>query len=382
VFALARDERIDPALAAAVRFLLARQSPEGAWRSEIYAAFKEGDALTPLVTGVLLALTPDKKVLACARRGAEFLAGLVRADGTIAEGPYGLNYPAYTAALTVTALSGTGPEFDAARNAWLAYLTERQLTEALGWEPSDQAYGGWGYAHGLPRKPAPGVPAPLLTESNLSATVFAVEALRDAGLASSSAAERALRFVGRCQNYAGEFDPGDPAFDDGGFFFMYDDPLRNKAGTAGTDQTGRQRFASYGSMTADGLRALLACGLPQTSPRVTAARHWLEKHFSVTAHPGRFAPGRRAVRASIYYYYCWSLARALAAVGAREVSLPSGAVHWAEALAEELLRRQRPDGSWVNEAVDVREDDPVVATAQAAAALAACRGALASPLAG
>ncbi len=68
MFALARDERIDPALAAAVRFLLARQSPEGAWRSEIYAAFKEGDALTPLVTGVLLALTPDKKVLRCPDR--------------------------------------------------------------------------------------------------------------------------------------------------------------------------------------------------------------------------------------------------------------------------------------------------------------------------
>ena len=41
--------RIDTSLSAATDFLLAAQSPDGAWRSEVYAAFKEGDALTPLV---------------------------------------------------------------------------------------------------------------------------------------------------------------------------------------------------------------------------------------------------------------------------------------------------------------------------------------------
>jgi hypothetical protein len=363
MFAHSSRERIEPALTAAVRFLLERQARDGAWRSEMYAAFKEGDALTPLVLNALFAVAPAAEV----RRGAAFLAGMVRPDGGIAEGPHGLNYPAYTAALTVSALSRAGPEFAGARDAWLTYLLDRQLTEALGWSPEDQAYGGWGYAHRLPRKPAPGVIVPLLTESNLSATVLAVEALRDVGRADTSATDRALRFIRRCQNYA---DDGDPAFDDGGFFFMYDDPLRNKAGVAGTDRTGRQRFTSYGSMTADGLRALRACGLPTSDPRVTAARLWLERNFSVTAHPGRFAPGRRAVRASIYYYYCWSLALALAAAGPAE----SGAPPWADALAGELLRRQQPDGCWVNHEVDVREDDPVVATSQALSALTVCRG--------
>jgi len=32
------------------------------------------------------------------------------------------------------------------------------------------------------------------------------------------------------------------------------------------------------------------------------------------------------------------------------------------ALAKELLRRQGADGSWVNDAVEVRDDDPLVAT--------------------
>src|SRR5437016_2480651 len=125
-----------------VRFLLARQAPDGAWRSDVYAAFKEGDALTPLVLNALLTLAPAKDLTASIRRGATFLATMVRPDGGIAEGPVGLNYPAYTAALTVTALSKVGSDRAVACDAWLSYLLERQLTEALGWSPADQAYGG------------------------------------------------------------------------------------------------------------------------------------------------------------------------------------------------------------------------------------------------
>ena len=43
-----------------------------------------------------------------------------------------------------------------ARDAWLAYLRERELTEDLGWQPADKQYGGWGYSPRLPRKPARG----------------------------------------------------------------------------------------------------------------------------------------------------------------------------------------------------------------------------------
>jgi hypothetical protein len=41
-----------------------------------------------------------------------------------------------------------------------------------------------------------------------------------------------------------------------------------------------------------------------------------------------------------------------------------------------LVRRQRRGGSWVNDAVEVREDDPIVATALAAGALSICRSGL------
>jgi squalene-hopene/tetraprenyl-beta-curcumene cyclase len=227
----------------------------------------------------------------------------------------------------------------------------------------------------MPRKPLPGEGGPPLLESNLSATAFALQALRAAGCSSSDPAyAAALVFVKRCQNYA---DESDEAFDDGGFFFIYDDAVRNKAGVAGKDRTGRERFSSYGSTTADGLGALLACGLPPTHARVAAARAWLESHFDVTGVPGKYAASREANRAAVYHYYCWSLARALHAAGVKEVTTPAGKLRWAEALADELLKRQRADGSWVNEVMAQRENDPLIATSEAAAGLAVCRSALA-----
>jgi hypothetical protein len=349
-------------LQAAVRFLLARQDADGAWRSDTYGAFKDGGSLTPLVLDALLT-SGSEEALPAVRRGAAYLASMVRSDGTINAGPAGLSYAAYTAPLTALVLSR--PEFVEHRAAWvvwLAFLEERQLTEALGWSRDDPEYGGWGYCPLLPRRPVPGRPGPPYAESNVSATALSTEALRAAGVAPSHPRlGMALRFLCRCQNHG-----DDPGIDDGGFHMQPGDDLRNKAGVACADHTGRVRYRSYGSMTADGLRGLLACGLSAESPRVRVALGWLESNFSAAVTPGRFAPGREVLRDSVYYYYCNSLARALTAAGA------GGPVGWRDALAGELVRRQRPDGSWVNDAVEVREDDPVVATAHAVAALALC----------
>jgi squalene-hopene/tetraprenyl-beta-curcumene cyclase len=366
----ARSERIDQALAAARRFLLRCQSDDGGWHSDVYGPFKEGPCLTPLVLGTLLALPPGEGLETRYRKGAAYLASQVRPDGTIDAGPYGLNYPVYTSAGAALVLSQPcNARHRPARDAWLVYLRERQLTEDLGWQPADKPYGGWGYAPRLPRKPAPDQPLPPLTESNLSATVFALEALQAAGAkADDPAFRKALVFVRRCQNYQEDPRQREGDFDDGGFFFIYDDPVRNKAGVAGKDRSGRERYASYGSTTADGLRALLDCGLAADDPRVAAARAWLEANFQSDRPPGRYADDREHNRGAVYYYYCCSVARALLR--------SAGGPHWAEALADELMRRQRPDGSWSNPLVPQREDDPLVATSEAAHALADCREAL------
>jgi squalene-hopene/tetraprenyl-beta-curcumene cyclase len=126
-------------------------------------------------------------------------------------------------------------------------------------------------------------------------------------------------------------------------------------------------------MTCDGVRALLACGLSREHPRVVAARKWIERNFTVMHNPGTFASDREPIRDATYYYYCWSLAHALVRLNVRDVETPSGSVRWAEVLAEELVKRQETDGSWRNRLSDGREDEPLVATPFAAAALEICR---------
>jgi squalene-hopene/tetraprenyl-beta-curcumene cyclase len=266
------------------------------------------------------------------------------------------------------------PHHHAARDAWLEYLCARQMTERLGWRRDDPQFGGWGYAKDLPLRPEPGGTVPALHEPNLSATVFALEALRMAGRRTSDTAiQDAKTFVQNCQNFSDREGDADATFDDGGFFFIHNDPTRNKAGVAGLDKRGRERYVSYGSTTADGLRGLLLCGLGCGAPRVVAARNWLTAHFDSDQHPGAYVAARSGSRAALDYYYCASLARAFHELDVRHVSRAPRTSQWASALAEGLLHRQGIDGSWRNPSVDVREDDPLVATSFAILALAVCR---------
>jgi squalene-hopene/tetraprenyl-beta-curcumene cyclase len=366
---------MDRGLAAAAQYLIDHQDADGAWRSDTYGVFKDGPSLTPLVLETLLGLPSTEKAEAACRKGAAYLARMVRADGTIDEGPRGLSYPVYTAIFSVRALSRRQmADFRPARDAWLRFLRQRQLTEDLGWQPADKQYGGWGYSSQIPRKPRLGEPIQPLTESNLSATTFAMEALQAAGCSPHDPAfKKALIFVQRCQNFSEEVSQADASYDDGGFFFIYDDPVRNKAGSAGKDSHGRDRFSSYGSTTADGVRCLLACGLSLNHPRVQAARTWLENNFCPSFHPGKYGPDREMNRQAVYFYYSLSVAKAFHALGDKEIKTGNGRLIWAEGLADDLLKRQQPDGTWVNSAVAVREDDPVVATCLATQTLIACR---------
>src|SRR5205085_7409726 len=91
--------RIDSALASAARYLVARQAADGRWLSGHYGAFRDDAALTPHVLSAL-AFMPQGGAAADAafRRGVQALGKLVTADGRIDAGPFGLGFPAYTAA--------------------------------------------------------------------------------------------------------------------------------------------------------------------------------------------------------------------------------------------------------------------------------------------
>jgi len=404
------EKRLDQSITLAARYLVRKQGADGAWRSETYGCFKDGASLTPLVMSSVFFMPQGGAVMKQSyKRGVSYLVRMVAEDGSIKTGEYGLNFPVLLAAMAsrVVALLEKTPRNAAAQQAWLKLLRSYQLIAALGWAPSDAEFGGWGFALKPPRKPKPGEMREEFAESNMVATIFGIAGLRSAKLpADDPVWKEVLTFVERCQNYpeepsaqgtvrsaasaaplrsAAEATGGDAKFDDGGFFFIPTDPLQNKAGVAGTDKFGRTRFHSYGSMTADGIRALIRCGLPPDHPRVVAARKWLEANFSVKHVPGRYEPDREILRDATYYYWCWSVAHAFGELGIGDIALTPGEasgqkatskhsrVWWAETLAEELISRQRPDGSWVNRYTDAKEDDPLVATAWAAAALAICR---------
>ncbi len=372
---------IDAATARGSGLLLARQSEDGAWRSEVYGAFKRGDALTPLALRALSALPASSVPVAgldlAVERGAAYLANMVLSRNAMAR-PSGVGatpaspqFAVYTASQAVEVLSHrSGRRHRAARDAWVAELRGRQLIEDLGWSEGEAPYGGWGYSMTVPRKPPPGTFQPPLLGANTSATVFALQGLRAAGLsADDRICRRALKFLDSMQNYA------DPPFDDGGFHFIYDDPVRNKAGAAGSGDGGRVRFRSYGSTTADGLRGLLLCGRTLEHPRARAAFGWLEEHFTSSQHPGDFAPRLAADRDGLYYYWVASVAQTLRLAGIGPELTPAARppVPWAEDLARELIARQGKYGGWANPVVTMREDEPIIATSMALLALSAVR---------
>jgi hypothetical protein len=368
----------DEALAAGVAFLLGEQSPDGAWRSDVYATFKDGLALTPLVVGALQdaeSVGVEPVGAAAARhKGIEFLAKLAKANGAIDAGSDGIDYPVYTAAITVKILShADGKDFRPARDAWLKYLKERQLTAKLGWKEGEKQYGGWGYCRAIPKKPDPNTFAPPLIESNLSATVFALEALKVAGELDPETAKAAAVFVRRRQNWP-MHSPDVPLpwaqVLDGGFHFIYDDPVRNKAGLVAKDGPDwPQLFNSYGSTTADGLRALDICGVQDDLGRKAAARAWLARNFRADTHPGNYVKAHEPNREAVYYYYAAAVSKVM-----RDHNIKTAnGTDWSTALAAELAGRQHRDGSWMNRVELVRENEPLVATSNAVSALARCK---------
>lgn len=327
--------RVQNAQESAFAYLLSRQDADGAWRSKRYATYQDGVSLSPLVIKALVYGPSGPTGQEAARRGIEFLVP------KLPPAPNKLTFPNYCLAISALALARE-PAHQATREALVDFLRRQQLVESLGWKPDDLDYGGWGEARTPYHRPASGKVDPSRA-ANLSVTMFVLGALRVSGVpADDPAVRKAQVFVFRCQN----FEPGD-----GGFYFSPGNLHQNKAGGK----------TSYGSMTADGLRALLRTGLGNDHPRVAAARQWILSHFDPAHNSGDFPPGQEKMRDALYYYYCWSTAHALVESGAGNT--------WARPMLEQLLARQKPDGSWVNSNDRMTEDEPLVATTMALAAL-------------
>ncbi|MEM9790007.1 MAG: hypothetical protein AAF842_06335 [Planctomycetota bacterium] len=363
---------INAAITSGVAFLESRQSADGAWRSQTYGFMKDGITLTPHVLSATTAL-PESMASASTARGVDYLLGI---DPTTAV----LLQPVYTAAETSWVLRLAGHE--QAADPWLDLIESHQLTEQLGWPRTDARYGGWSYATSPPTYDTDAVDL-IRPDANMSATVFGVGALKLAGRLSPVRAEAAIAFVELIQSGGMWFSPLDDARNKAGWVPSgLPDPVPLISPAVRRVRSDGERLGNfgfyhnvYGSPTADGVRTLLACGLPLDDTRVRAAGDWLIEHFRADTVPGDFADGRERLRHGYYHYYAWSVSHALRRLGVTHAGADRQ-TPWADQLALALIASQRVDGSWRNASTDGKEDDPLVATPFALSALAVCRNAL------
>jgi len=320
--AVARAEGSAGALRRGCDYLWSCQGSDGGWHSSTYGLLRSGHSLTPLV---LLALAS-----AAERRDRGFPRGLRFVERTAMRS--GEDYPCYATALglrTIIRIGGRGHRLAGPMVAW---LKNQQMSSAYGWKRDDPAFGAWGLGSAQPLE------APHAGHIDLSMTRYVMEALATAGVPPTDESMRnGLVFVRRCRNA------------DGSYFFSTTETGANKAGESDGG------FAGYGTATADGILAQLAGG----DAAVAESIGWLRDRDDPELPPGFPAPARLRYAEGLRYYWAESATRAFGAAGYRR----------AVPFRERLEAAQRSDGSWANSEPLVKEDDPLIATAFALAAL-------------
>jgi len=349
-------------LRAAAAWLTSAQDSDGAWRSRTYGFFRDGDALTPLVLDALQVLPAAIRPEAALVRGGTWLRRLTdECCGREITWEH-MRYPLFTAAAAARFFAAGGDKNRAA--SWCRVILALRHTPALGWPEDDPYGGGWSDAARPPQRPSAGAVPPDMLLPNVSATALAIESLHAAG-ALPSDSSRAASFVTRCR-----YTPGD-----GGFFFAPGDPVRNKAGASGTLADGQPRLRSYGSATADALRALLACGTQADNSIVAGGIAWLRPRLHGLTHPGDWPTDRVDSGRALAFYWASACAAVLGILARTAPDHRAWIAPAAARLSADLAGCQKPDGSWSNTDPESCEDDPCVASALAVAALTRLPGA-------
>jgi squalene-hopene/tetraprenyl-beta-curcumene cyclase len=284
-------------------------------------------------------------------RTLAYLESKVQPDG----GVYDQRLANYTTSVAVMAFAeaNAGGKYDAVIRNATKFVRGLQVGADGTVRAGDLSFGGSGYD--------------AKSRPDMSNTQYFLDALQAAGVPKDDpAVQRAVAFVSRCQNLQSEHN--DQAFaakatddDRGGFVYNPHEPEKNRRD--GTPQGG---LRSAGAMTYGGLKSFLYAGVSKEDPRVKGAIGWVRAHYTLDANPGMGQAG-------LYYYY-HTFAKAMAAWGEDRFTDAKGVTHdWRRELFEALKKRQRPDGSWVNEGDRAfGESAPELATAFALLALSYC----------
>ena len=333
--------------ARATQYLLAAQEAEGGWASDT------GPGISGLV---LKALVQDPSIPAdhpAIQRGLEFVLGFQHDDGGLYSGDGLLkNYESCVALALLAKLDDV--KYAEPIKRLQAFIKEGQWDENEDISQSNVFYGGAGY--GRHKRP------------DLSNTQMMLEALRDSGLSKDDPAfKKAMVFIQRCQMVD---EINDQPYANGttqnGFIYATANGGESKAGEIEVD--GRKELRCFGSMTYAGLKSMLYAGLSKDDPRVKAALEWIGRHWTLDANPNM--PRQQAKQGLFYYYHVFG--RTLEAWDEDVITDAQGARHdWRAELVDALRKRQRADGSWVNEADRYYEGKPALTTAYSMLALQA-----------
>jgi len=335
-------DRRRAAIARGAAYLLKEQGEDGSWG-------KGNVGITALSVDALLAA--GKKVGdPPVRKAVEMLLKAQKEDGGIYDDAA---LKTYSTSIALMVLVEADPKTyaDAIEKA-RAYLIKNQWDEGESIDRSNPWYGGHGY--GKHERP------------DLSNTQYFVEAMHKAGVPKDHPLwAKVVVFVSRSQDRSESNDKAFVGTDSGGMVYSPAGEGESKAGTLDLPD-GRKGLKAYGSMTYAGFKSFIYANLKRDDPRVQAALEWIRKHWTFDENPDMGQQG-------LYYYY-QTAARALKAWGEDKVMDARRRTHdWRAELSEAVLARQRPDGSWINEADRWFEGFGPVPTSYALIALAECQ---------
>ncbi|MFL5342391.1 MAG: prenyltransferase/squalene oxidase repeat-containing protein [Gemmataceae bacterium] len=331
------------ALDKSVAYLKTRQGEDGSFAPKL-----GGPGVTALIAAGLIrnGYTPDDPLVASCLK---YVEKYVQKDGGI----YVKGLANYVTCVALVAFkeANKNGRYDAVIAGASKFLKSLQGEPG---DESDTKFGGVGYDNA--------------SRPDLSNTQFFVEALLASGVSKDDpAVKNALKFISRCQNLPGEtndrpFAKKTTEDDKGGLTYNPADADSEKS----PNRTPNGGLRSAGTMTYAGLKSFLYAGLNKDDPRVKAAVDWIGRHYTLDENPG-------AGQAGLYYYY-HLFAKAMDALGEDTFTDAKGVKHnWRQELAAALLKRQRPDGSWVNDSKAFQENVPELCTAYAILSLSYCK---------
>lgn len=339
---LSLNNEIDHSIKSGLKWLISQQEKDGSWQHY--------PAITALVLSSFLRAHPnissEDSVLAL---GFDFLKRSVQPDGGI----YFEDMPTYNTSICLMAFKDAkNRNFEPIIKNAEDYLMRTQIDDNESYTSDSMYYGGIGYG---------GDDRPDLSNLQWAISAIAMNDNEPSQLEQNLTGEekerkakkqlfydKALVFLSRCQNLQ-SVNPENYSGNDGGFMY---EPGASKAG--GTQ--------SYGTMTYAGLKSLIYAKVDKNDQRVQAAYNWLKNNYSVTEVPMMGNQG-------LFYYY-HTMAKSLNTFGENEIATQSsGKRKWRNDLADQLIKIQNADGSWVNENGRWWENNPVLVTAYCILAL-------------